>query len=256
MDLRTLINKMDQLSEAGIDPDFQTPVQSTAPTMSQSAADVDKETEQSTPQEQIKISNLRKQLNDLVTKLIQTSNESIGYIQKSLLESFELFEDDAQRQQLLSQINSIIQQLEPYKNIPDVADDIARAQRNITPTTNTGPQLGFSVTPEKIKRFQELMNIAQGKATTSTKPVAQKPTTAPSTEQPKTDFGASSQTEPKVHDDVPVIPKTEPKPTTTEPETKPGFMTPQPSKIPQDSDLWKQSKAAMDMMKKAMNNEN
>lgn len=198
MNMKQLLMEMHRIDEAddwaspssmGLQSMSTPPAQSSS-AMSQAAYDVDKTPAPLSNEDQVKKNNLTKKLYDLLTALTKakTPQQAESYnsgIAKAIMESFKVYEagmsNTGQIEQINAQIDDVMQQLSQYKNDPDVIKAFQQVDKIRKADYSQAKPYSGGFSPEKFKRFQELLNKQSGKAPEAN-PSAPKP---PSAQKPQ-----------------------------------------------------------------------
>lgn len=197
MNMKKLLLEMYHLSEAD-GPDYNNPFAPSSPTMSQTAYDTPEVPEKpesdghvNPNQATIDKNNLLQKLFTLLTQLTQAktpkSESCVSSIAKVLYEEIELVEAELSNtgtiEKLKAEIDDVVAQLQPYANEPDVKSAFQRVQTIKNATYNVAPKYTGSFTPDKLKRFNDLLAKA-GKPQSAqvTAPAAAEPQTQTTTD--------------------------------------------------------------------------
>lgn len=129
--------------------------------------------------------NILTQFHHLLTQLIQLKSPTAESIRpRSLAKSIKIMEDGqnnaAQIAQITSQIDSLLQELQPYSNDPDVQSAIAQYNKVKSSNYSQTPKYTGSFNQQKFERFKQLLDKLEG---TSKQSIATAPSTTGSSSQ-------------------------------------------------------------------------
>lgn len=138
--------------------------------------------------DEITKNNLLTQFHTLLTQLIQLKTPTSESVKpKSLAESLKLVEADQNNQaeiaKIISQLDGLLQQLQPYSSDPAVQSAIAQYNKVKSANYSMAQSYKGSFSKEKFERFKQLLDKLEGSAKPS-----QEGSSKPSPESPQDDL--------------------------------------------------------------------